>query len=155
MRQYRRNSPQAAARILALAVLADGELDAAEMSLIDALQDTSRFGLSEQAFEQVLRDFCSDVLTEARVDAAERCMVSPAIMKALFAEIDDEVLRNEIVRLALRIIRADLRFHRGESIFLQAMLRAWQAPASPAPETIKRQHAAMTGIRLQTQPGTY
>ena len=37
MRKYPQNSPQAAARILALTIIADGDLDKAEFALLDEL----------------------------------------------------------------------------------------------------------------------
>ena len=59
MRNYPINSPQAAARIVALTVVADGDIGEAEIDLLDRLAAHDQLGLSRQALLEVLDCFLS------------------------------------------------------------------------------------------------
>ena len=50
MRSYPRNSPQAAARIVALAMLADGDLTRTELDALDQLDAHEQLGLDRAHF---------------------------------------------------------------------------------------------------------
>jgi hypothetical protein len=45
MRRYAQNSPQAAARIVALTIIADGDVDKAEFALLDRLAVHEQLGV--------------------------------------------------------------------------------------------------------------
>ncbi len=55
-RSYPRNSPEAVARVLAMAMITDGEVDDAEIALFDRLDLFRMIGLSRQGFSQVLSE---------------------------------------------------------------------------------------------------
>ena len=65
MRNYRTNSPEAAARLLAMALVADGNYSLTEIRALDSLQASSRLGLTPDALKEVLDHFCEDLLTAA------------------------------------------------------------------------------------------
>ncbi len=57
MRTYPRNSPQACARILALAMLADGSLCKQELDTCDRLDLHDRIGLEKDGFHVAVQTF--------------------------------------------------------------------------------------------------
>ena len=65
MRSYPRNSPQAAARILALAMLSDGHLTMRELDVLDRLNAPAQLGLGRADLHAVLHGFCDDLLASA------------------------------------------------------------------------------------------
>lgn len=135
MRPYRRNSPQAAARIVVLALLADGNVTKAELDVLTQRGAYGQLGLSPMALQQVLRDFCEDLLCSAQLRWSEACRIDPRTLAALMAEVDDPTLREKVLRLCLQVIDADDHVTEGESIVLNAAAEHWHL-----------QHAVVDGI---------
>ena len=63
MRPYPRNSPGAAARIVALAALADGNIRKAELDILDRLRAYEQLGLARAEFHAVVQTLCENLLT--------------------------------------------------------------------------------------------
>ncbi|WP_244123163.1 hypothetical protein [Burkholderia gladioli] len=60
MRSYPRNSPQAAARIVALVLIADGHIDRREEQVIETLGIARKLGLGTAEFERIVQALCED-----------------------------------------------------------------------------------------------
>ncbi|WP_269507653.1 TerB family tellurite resistance protein [Burkholderia sp. IMCC1007] len=60
MRTYPRNSAQAAARIVALVLIADGHVDPSEERFIEKLETRHRFGIESTEFAQIVQTVCED-----------------------------------------------------------------------------------------------
>jgi hypothetical protein len=125
MRNYPRNSPQAAARIVALTLLADGHLGKAELDVLDRLDAPRVLGLARGELDAVLQTFCEDLLSAAHLTWADTCRIEADALAALMAEIDDPALRLRLLRLCLAIIDADDLVADGEAIVLDAALTHW------------------------------
>lgn len=130
MRPYPQNSPQASARFIAMTLLSDGQLDEVELRRLDRTPVLANLGIDGDALQQVMRDFCTDLLREAPVDATGHCQMRPALIARLLEEIDDPVLQRTLCRIALNIVGADHRVQRGESVLLWAALDAWDLKLS-------------------------
>ena len=65
MRHYAKNSPEASARILALALMVDGAIDLREAESLQRHRIIETLDLSKPLFDQVVREFCEDVLAFA------------------------------------------------------------------------------------------
>ena len=61
LRPYPANSPRAMARLVVLALLADGQLDERELAALERRGAFAALGISREDFVQVLYDFCADV----------------------------------------------------------------------------------------------
>ena len=141
MRTYPNNSPQAAARIVALAMLADGEMGEAELDVLDRLRVHEQLGLRPEELHVVVNAMCDDLLSEAQLSWADTCRVDPATVAEMMAEIDERDLRLTVLRLCVAVVEADDRVDEGESILLTAAVEQWglhrwmlQAqPAQPYP----------------------
>ena len=125
MRPYPRNSPQAAARIVALTLLADGQLQRAELSSLEALDGAARLGLRRYELHAVVHDFCADLVDDARAARDDDCRITPALIELLLSDIDDPSLQRKVLALCAGVARADGRLDDGESIVLDAAIEQW------------------------------
>lgn len=62
MRPYPVNSARAAARLIALAVLADGHLSTSELGLLERMNAANRLGLTREQFSEVVRYLSEDLM---------------------------------------------------------------------------------------------
>ncbi len=125
MRNYPRNSPQAAARIVALTLLADGHIDKAEIDTLDRVDTALTLGLSRRELESVLQTFCEDLLSAAHLTWADTCRVDPTTLAQLMAEIDDPALQQRLLDLCLAIADADAHLAEGEAIVIEGACQHW------------------------------
>lgn len=125
MRPYRLNSPQAAARIVVLALLADGNVTQAELEVLARQNAYRQLGLSPEALRAVLRDFCEDLLCSAHLAWSEACRIDPRTLSILMAEVDNPALRRTVLRLCLQVVDADDHVAEGESLVLSAAVEHW------------------------------
>jgi hypothetical protein len=125
MRPYPRNSPQAAARILALTVMADRDLGAAERALLDELAVHRHLGLSREALHAVFDEFCEDLLASKQLAWSDDCPVDEYTLAELMGDIDDPAVRQQLWDWCVRLAEADDRVAAGESIVLMAATAHW------------------------------
>lgn len=125
MRHYPRNSPQAAARIVALTLLADGHLAPAELQVLERCDAHARLGLNRDEMHAVLHGFCEDLLHSAHLTWGDACRVDPRTLAQLLADVDDPALRQTVLQLCLEIAQADAHIADGESVVLEALVEHW------------------------------
>lgn len=125
MRRYPRNSPQAAARILALTVVADGDIGDAEVALLDRLQAHTQLGLKRHELHEVLDAFCEDLLSSMQLAWADACPVDERTLAELMSQIDDPSLQRTLMRLCVGLAEIDAHVAEGESIVLNAAVEHW------------------------------
>lgn len=132
MRPYPRNSPQAAGRVLALALMADGEVSSVELSRLEDLMAHTRLGLGRPAWLRVLHDFCADLLQCRRrarpgLGAGARAEdgVDATLLRQLLADLDDPALCETVLMLCREAVEADRIVTDGEAAVLAAAERQW------------------------------
>lgn len=128
MRTYPTNSPEAAARIVALAMLADGNLCKTEMDMLERIGAHSQLGLTQKQLHGVMHTLCEDLLATSHGDWESACRVSPATITSLMHEIDDAELRSKVLRLCALVIAADELVTENESRILSAAVDQWRQP---------------------------
>ena len=133
MRSYPTDSPQAAARILALALIADGHLSREELDAIDCCDAREQLGIAPEALHDVVRTLCEDLLASSCGDWAAACTLGPQALESLLDEIRDPLLRLKVLQLCLAAVSADGHVAPGESAVVRAALLRWDlAGAWPA-----------------------
>lgn len=125
MRSYPTNSPHAAGRIIAMALLADGHLSKAELDVLDRLDVARQLGLARSELHSVVHGFCEDLLASASGGWADACRIDSTTLFGLLAEIDDPVLRRQVLQLCARVVDADDHVADGESALLLAAVEHW------------------------------
>lgn len=125
MRYYPKNSPQAAARIVALTLIADGDVGQAELALLDEQEVHQQLGLERDALHAVIDTFCEDLLSSHQLAWADACPVDEYVLEELMGDIDDPALRRKVLGLCVRLAEIDDRVAEGESIVLIAAVAHW------------------------------
>ena len=125
MRSYLPDSPQAAARIIALTLLADGDIGDAEIEWLDRLAIHERLGLARHELHALLDVFCEDLLSSGQLRWADACPVDERTLAELMGEIQDPSLRLRLMRMCVDLAEADARVADGESIVLVAAVEHW------------------------------
>lgn len=131
MRTYPRNSPEAAARLVALVLLADGHACSSEFEVLERLGATARLGLAPGQLPQVLHTLCEDLLLGMGCGGALLAGVDEQTLAALMAEVDDPELQRTVLALALAAARADRHLAEGEAVVLDAAVRHWGLADAP------------------------
>ena len=125
MRSYPANSPQAAARIVALTLVADGDIGEAEIEWLDRLIVHEQLGLARHELHALLDTFCEDLLSSGQLKWADACPVDERTLADLMGEIQDPALRLKLLRLCVELAEVDAHVHDGESIVLVAAVEHW------------------------------
>ena len=125
MRSYPANSPQAAARIVALTVVADGDIGNAEIEWLDRLAVHEQLGLARDELHALLDTFCEDLLSSNQLRWADVCPVDERTLADLMDEIQDPALRLKVLRLCVELAEVDAHVDEGESIVLVAAVEHW------------------------------
>lgn len=126
MRSYPRNSPEAAARIVALVLISDGHVCRSEVDALHRLELERELGLSPGAFAQVVRTLCEDLLMGAHSGGSMMCSVDEATLASLLAEVDDPVLQTQVLRLASAAAEADTHLADAEAMLVAAACLQWR-----------------------------
>jgi hypothetical protein len=125
MRPYPTDSPQAAARVVALTLLADSHLDRDELEGAEALGVHDQLGLSRSEWHAVVNGFCADLLATRRLTWGDACRVDPLTLQQLLAEVADPALRERVLALCLAAAEADAEVSDGEALVLAAAVEQW------------------------------
>ncbi len=156
MRTYPRDSTHAAARIVALALVADGRIKEIELVSLDKMDAYDRLGISSAEMQGVLRELCADLLQAATVAGRDDCKVSPDNLRCLLAEVDDPKLRRLVFELCNGVARSDRMMHDGELALLLGAIDQWRvggadphvaAPTWPARRNDDAQERRHPGYR--------
>jgi uncharacterized tellurite resistance protein B-like protein len=125
MRNYPANSPQAAARIVALTMLADGHLSKAELDTLERHGGYRQLGLEPEQLHDVLLALCEDLLHSANLAWADACRIDPYTLGRLMEEIDDPDLRRRVLALCVQVAEADAHVSDGETLMLTQAVEHW------------------------------
>lgn len=132
MRTYPTNSPEAAGRVLALLLIADGHVCATEMEALAQHGAEARLGLPHGGLNALLRDLCEDLLAAGPAFGP----VGDDVLDATMREITSVALQDKLLRLIHAAARADAHLADGEAAFIASARRVWAGtqPAVPARE---------------------
>lgn len=134
-RKYQANSPEAKARLIALALLADGRLDDQELIELARRNAFARLGLSRDDFFQVLYDFCADVSTTP--NRGDSYLLAPGTLENMFAEVTEAAERKALLNVIFDVIRSDGRLALGEARLFWNAVDAWQLPPAGSPSGLR------------------
>ncbi len=123
MRSYTQNSPEAMARIIALILLADGDLDDGEVDMLDHLGVYDRLGVSRKTFIRVVKEYFDDLLHD---DTGDRIRLLDAKrLDVVLDGVDDEKKRIDLAAIMLSLISADGDMNDAELATLRHVLSHW------------------------------
>lgn len=125
MRKYTKNSLEAGARVVALAMMADGAIDRSESLLIERQNVIARLGLDDEQFDSIYYQYCTDMLASAQRNASGQLELDKHCIKTLLDEISDPALQKKILRIMIDIVNADHRLTAGEALLIALALESW------------------------------
>ncbi len=125
MRHYPRNSPQAAARIIALTVVADGDIGQPELDFLERRDVHAQLGLQRNELHAVLDAFCEDLLSSQQLKWADVCPVDERTLAELMGDIEEPALRVRLLRLCVELAESDAHVAESEQVVLCAAVDHW------------------------------
>lgn len=125
MRYHNVDSPQAAAQIVALALVADGQIGQEELTLLDSLNIHEQLQLSRDEMFDVMSEFCRDALSNPHSAWLHDCPLDEREVEQLMARVCCPLLRQRVLYLCLQIVEADGDVAPGESLLLNAAVEHW------------------------------
>lgn len=132
MRNYAPNSPEAAARIVALVLISDGNVCRSEIETLRQLEVEGELGLSPGAFPWVVKDLCEDLLMGAH---STRCMTAhldEPMLASLMGGITEPGLREKVLHLAGAAARADHHLADAETRVMNVAWSRWSPELAAA-----------------------
>ena len=143
MRTYPCNSPEAAARLVALVLIADGHVCQSELDALDRFGAARELGLQPDAMPRIVQTLCEDLLLGAYASGSLLANVDDGALASLMAEVTEPALRVKVLRLANVVANADRHRAEGEALVLEAASRHWcMAEAAALEQATAAQHAA-------------
>lgn len=125
MRSYPQNSPEAAARIVALVLISDGHVSSSEFEILRKLGAEHQLGLQPQLLPHIVHTMCEELLATGYDTGALTRSLDGRVLASLMAEISDPSLQMKVLSLALAAVRADGHLADGETMVIDAARRHW------------------------------
>jgi hypothetical protein len=126
MRAYPIDSPQAATRLLAMALVADGHYAPCELRTLDRLDASGQLGLSPQGMKSVIDTFCEELMHAQRGVWQGSGGLEPELRERLLNEVRNPRVQAQVRRLCEAIVMADGHLADGEVELMDAMALAWR-----------------------------
>lgn len=133
MRHYLPNSPEAAARIVALVLISDGNVCQSEIDTLRQLEIEQNLGLAPGAFANVVKDLCEDLLMGAHGHHSLTAHLDDSMLASFMGFISEPGLREKILCLAGAAARADRHLAEAEARVMQIAWRRWLPAHAPSP----------------------
>ena len=132
MRNYPTNSPEAMARIVTCALLADGAIDVSEFEALEQQKIVGQIGLDQAAFDRVVHEFCEDLMTCAYRTMSGRLDLDPESIELLLGDIENPALRARTLWMMFGLVNADGSVTSDEARLLSQAARVWSGHTAAA-----------------------
>jgi hypothetical protein len=131
MRSYSHNSPEAAARIVALLLISDGHVSRQEMEALYGQDIERELSLPPGGFAQVLHTLCEDLLMAAHERRLLTGSIDQATLDAVMSEVTDTDLQHKVLYFADAAAMADRHVAAEEAWIMRAALTQWRIGKLP------------------------
>jgi len=137
MRNYPLNSPEAAARIVALVLISDGHVCSSEFDILKQLGAERELGLEPQLLPHIVHTLCEELLLGGYANGSLLGNVDDSALASLMAEVSNPALQRTVLRLSLAAAQADGHLADGEALVLAAAAHHWKMGEGDANSTLK------------------
>ncbi len=124
MKKYAPNSPEALARILAMFMITDGNMDPREIETLENLHVYELLNLGRKDFIKVLVEYCDDISDEADEDGTIHLLESDRT-NIILDGVTEHSKRIICCALALDICKSDNTISDPEMLLLRHMMHYW------------------------------
>ena len=144
MRSYPHNSPEAAARIVALVLISDGHVCSSEFDILKQLGAEQALGLEPQLLPHIVHTLCEELLASGYESGSLMSNVDDNALASLMAEVSDPALQRTVLRLSLAAARADGHLADGETLVVEAARHHWKLfdGEEPNAKKVAQRHVA-------------
>lgn len=118
------DSPEAMARVLAMMIVTDTELDPRELDMLEQLDAFDRIGITRDDFRATARHYCAE-LGSRMGDRAWLQLSDVVLIDEILRPVQGTAQRLLVARLSAAIITADGRVHDIERLVFDHMLARW------------------------------
>ena len=125
MRKYPIDSPQAKARIIALALLADGGLDKSEIECMDNRDIVECLGIGAGTFDQAMHHFCEDIEQYGLLQPNRQLDLGSPAIRDILDEAGQRSVREALLRTIFDIVLADRNLSLGEAQLTALAMSHW------------------------------
>jgi hypothetical protein len=126
MRSYPRNSPEAAARIVALVLICDGHVCRSEVDALKALQVEPELGLAPGAFMPLVQTLCEDLLMGVGSSGPLFGGLDTPTLASLIDDVDQPALQRKVLQLGAAVAEADRHLAEAERLVMDEARRRWR-----------------------------
>lgn len=126
MRHYPANSPEALARIVAIAMMADGAIDSSELKSLERHDIIKRIGLDQEHFDRVFYEYYADLSISAHRLPSGQFELDGLTIGLLLDEIRDPELQKKALRSMLDVVNSDRRLTGNEASLIAQSLKQWE-----------------------------
>ncbi len=140
MRSYPHNSPEAAARIVALVLISDGHVCRSEFDILKQLGAERELGLEPHLLPHIVHTLCEELLAGGYESGSLMANVDDSTLASLMAEVSDPSLQRKVLRLSLAAARADGHLADGETLVVEAARHHWKLVDGEEPYATKVAH---------------
>lgn len=125
MRTYPVDSQESRARVVVLALLADGAVEPVELQLLERADILARLGFDQACLNQVMQEFCEDL--EAYGDAMRfgGLGLDAAVIDHLLSEIRDPKQQENLLRAMFDVVHANGHLTDSEAQVLGQAMLCW------------------------------
>ena len=92
---------------------------------MDRLLPHELLGNSRAVLLEVMQDFCQDIQIYGQHQWSDTHCLDERTIRSFMAEIDDPLLRRDLLRLCAAVIEADRQVSESESLLLGAAVESW------------------------------
>jgi hypothetical protein len=144
LRNYPQNSPEAAARIVALVLISDGHVCSSEFDVLKRLGAERELGLEPQLLPHIVHTLCEELLASGYETGSLMGNVDDSALASLMAEVCEPALLRKVLRLSLAAAQADGHLADGETLVVEAAQHHWKLfdGEEPIAKKLSHRHAA-------------
>ena len=125
MRAYPTDSPEAAARIVALALVADGHFSRDELEALDRGEARQRLEITPERLHEVVHGLCEDLMASGEACWSGSSALDDASLASMLDEVRDPLLRMEVLQLCILASTADGRLEDAENRIIRTAVGRW------------------------------
>ena len=125
MRNYPVDSKESLARVLVLALLADGAIDPSEIKLLEHPEIIARMGFDHACLTKVTQEFCEDMATFAVHGKSGQLGLDAATIDHLLGDVRNPASQSNLLRALLDIVYADGHLTGGEAAVIAQAMKWW------------------------------
>ena len=135
------DSPEALARVLAMMIVTDTELDPRELRMLDELDAFDRIGISRSRFLATARAYCAD-LSRRMGDRPLLHLSDVGLIDEVLQPVKDPAKRLLVARLGAASITADGRVQDIERVVFDHVLCRWGLTRTDVTRAIREDRVA-------------